>query len=51
MMPSEKTIDVLRSYLADPEVSVPARVYSAILLAIEFIEAKERAADLLEELT
>lgn len=51
MKSRERPIDVLRSYMADPDANIPAKVYSALLLAIEFIEARERAADLMEELT
>lgn len=51
MTPRERPIDVIRDYLADPDVQLPAKVYRAILLAVELVEAKERAADLMEELT
>lgn len=51
MTPSERPIDVIRDYLADPDVQLPAKVYSAILLVVELVEAKERAAELMEELT
>ena len=46
MTSSERPIDVIRDYLADPDVQLPAKVYSAILLAVELVEAKERAAEL-----
>lgn len=51
MTPNERPIDVIRDYLADPAVQLPAKVYSAILLAVELVEARERAAELMEELT
>lgn len=49
-IPNEKPIEVVRAWLAS-EASVPASVYSGILLLIEFAEAHERANDLREELT
>lgn len=47
----ERPIDTLREFLADPETNIPSKVYNAILLAVELIEARERVADLMEELT
>lgn len=41
----------LREFLADPETNISSKVYNAILLAVELIEARERVTDLMEELT
>lgn len=48
---SERPIDTLREFLADPETNISSKVYNAILLAIELIEAHERVGDLMEEIT
>ena len=47
----ERPIDTLREFLADPETNIPSKVYNAILLAVELIEARERVTDLMEEIT
>lgn len=47
----ERPIDTLREFLADPETNIPAKVYNAILLAVELIEARERVTDLMDEIT
>ena len=41
----------LREISADPETNISSKVYNAILLAVELIEARERVTDLMEELT
>lgn len=41
----------LREFFADPETNISSKVYNAILLAVELIEARERVTDLMEELT
>lgn len=41
----------LREFLADHETNISSKVYNAILLAVELIEARERVTDLMEELT
>ena len=46
-----KRLRKLREFLADPETNIPSKVYNAILLAVELIEARERVTDLMEELT
>lgn len=47
----ERPIDTLREFLGDPEANISSKVYNAILLAVELIEARERVGDLMEELT
>lgn len=47
---NERPIDVVRAWLTS-DASVPASVYSGILLLLEFAEAHERADNLREELT
>lgn len=47
----ERPIDTLREFLADPETNIPSKAYNAILLAVELIEARERVAGLMEEIT
>lgn len=49
-IPDERPIETVRAWLTS-EASVPANVYSGILLLIEFAEAHERASDLRKELT
>lgn len=49
-IPNERPIETVRAWLTS-EASVPANVYSGILLLVEFAEAHERANDLREELT
>ena len=51
MKPCERPIDTLREFLADPETNISSKVYNAILLAVELIEARDRVTDLMEELT
>ena len=51
MKPCERPIDTMRAYLADPETSSSSKVYNAILLAVELIEARDRVTGLMEELT
>lgn len=41
----------LPEFLADPETNISSKVYNAILLAVELIEARERVTDLMDELT
>lgn len=41
----------LLEFLADPETNISSKVYNAILLAVELIEARERVTDMMEELT
>ena len=47
----ERPIDTLREFVAGPETNIASKVYNAILLAVELIEARERVTDLMEELT
>lgn len=47
----ERPIDTLREFLADPDTNISSKVYNAILLAVELIEARERVTDLMEEIT
>lgn len=46
-----KRLRKLPEFLADPETNISSKVYNAILLAVELIEARERVTDLMEELT
>lgn len=41
----------LPEFLADHETNISSKVYNAILLAVELIEARERVTYLMEELT
>ena len=41
----------LREFLADPETNISSKVYNAILLAVELIEARDRVTGLMEEIT
>ena len=47
----ERPIDTLREFLADPETNIQSKVYSAILRAVELIEARDRVTGLMEEIT